>query len=65
MTVAHEVCAVRELIAEKRQQYFDICEYRCFFFRYKELAYSTPFTTFVKNITIIVISFIVCFFVLT
>jgi len=34
MTAAHEVRAEREPIniAEKRQQYFDICEYRFYIF---------------------------------
>jgi len=36
MTATHEVSATKEPIgiAEKRQQYFDICDYRCHaFFR--------------------------------
>jgi len=38
MTAAHEVSAEREPIniAEKRQQYFDICEYRFNIFFRKE-----------------------------
>jgi len=44
MTAAHEVSAEREPIniAEKRQQYFDICEYRfnISFFRKERCRWS-------------------------
>jgi len=42
MTAAHEVSAAREPIgiAEKRQQYFDICNYRCHAFFKKDQAIS-------------------------